>query len=96
MRITNVPTRLFFCFLILPAAWLGFAIATRMDDDTMIPAAVVMALLSATTAYRSGRGPGEAIVYFVATAAMMWLARFLFYVSLLTYYCWGGDTEGAC
>jgi hypothetical protein len=85
VRITNAPARFIVCFLILPAAWLTFGIATGAHVVIMIPAAVVAALLSATTAYLSGGGHREAVVYFIATGAMMGLAIFVFIVSLFTY-----------
>ena len=96
MRATHVPARWTFCFVVLPAAWLTFGIATGANVVIMIPAAVVAASLAAATAYRSGRGHREAFGYFGGTVAMMCFAIFLFIVSIFTYYCRGGDTSGAC
>ena len=96
MRVTHAPARWIVCFLLLPAAWLTFGVATGAHAVVMIPAAVVAALLSATTAYRSDRGHLEAVLYFIGTAAMMGLAILVFSLALLTYYCRGGDTSGGC
>jgi hypothetical protein len=80
----------------LPAAWLTFGVATGIHVVIMISAAVVAALLSAATAYRSDLGHVEALGYFIGTGVMMGVAIVLFIVSLFTYYCRGGDTSGAC
>ena len=96
MRVTNTPARWVFCFLVLPAAWLGFGAASGLHAALMVPAAVVVALLSAATAYRSGRGSWAAAAYFVGTALMM-LAAFMILVAIIfTISCEPGETEGAC
>ena len=62
----------------------------------MIPAAIAVALLSALTAHRSGRGKRGALAYFVGTGAMMGVAFIIAVATIFTVYCDGGRTEGPC
>jgi hypothetical protein len=96
VRVTNTPARWLICFVIVPAAWLTFGVATDMNIKIMIPSAVVAAALSAVIAYSSGHGHREALLYFITTGAMMAVAFAIFVITVFTYYCRGGDTSGGC
>ena len=58
----------------------------------MIPAALVIALLAALTAYRSGRGAFGALGYFLGTGVMLGVAFAIAVVAIFTIYCDRGET----
>jgi hypothetical protein len=88
-------TRLFLCFFSLPALWIAVSLATDVQAILMVPAAVVTALLSALTAYRSGRGALGAFGYFLGTSVMMGVAFAIAVAVLLEIYC-EEDNTGDC
>ena len=96
MRVYNTAARWAFCFLALPALWIAISLATDLQAVVIIPAAVVIALLSALTAYRSGRGTRGMLGYFLATSCMMGIAFVIAVAILFTVACGGGYTEGPC
>jgi hypothetical protein len=59
----------------------------------MIPAAFVIALLSAAIGYRSRRGKSAALGYFLGTSAMMGVALTIAVATTVTFFC--GDS-GDC
>lgn len=91
MRVTNTPARWILCFLGLPALWITGSLATGLHAVLMIPAAVVIALLSALTAYRSGRSNLRALGYFLGTGAMMGVAFAIAVATIFTIYCDRGE-----
>ena len=95
MRITHTIARRVVCFFVLPALWAAGSVFTGWHAVLMIPAAVVIALLSTLTAYRSGRGKPGALGYFLGTGVMLGVAFAIATVTLLAIYC-GDSTEGAC
>ena len=96
MRVANTPARWAVCFLALPALWIAGSFATDFQAVSMVPAAVFFALLSALTAYRSGRGSLRTFGYLLGTGAMMGIAFFIAIVVLFTLACGDGSTEGVC
>jgi len=95
MRIEGTLARWFVCFVALPALWIAGSLGTGFQAVLMIPAAVVVALLSALTAYRSGRGKRGALGHFFGTSAMMGVAFAIAIAVLFTFYC-GDGSEGDC
>jgi hypothetical protein len=91
-----MPARWIVCFLALPAVWIAWSLETGLQAVLMIPAAAVIALLSALTAYRSGCGKRGAFGYFLGTSAMMGVAFAIAVATIFTVYCDRGETEGAC
>ena len=96
MRVAHTPARWILCFLALPALWIAVSLATNFQAVLMVPAAVVIALLSALSAYRSGRGGRGAFGYLLGTGAMMVVAFAVAVVILFTVVCGDGSTEGVC
>jgi hypothetical protein len=94
MRVDHTTTRWIVCFIALPALWALASLATHLQAVSMIPAAVVAALLSALTAFRSGRGKHAALGYFLGTGAMMAVAFAITIVTIFTIYC--GDADADC
>jgi hypothetical protein len=92
VRIANAPARWTLCFLALPALWIAGSLATDVHAESMIPAAFVIALLSALTAFRSGRGRRGALGYLLGTGAMMFVALLIAIATIFTIYC--GDPLG--
>ena len=95
MRVTHTLARRVLCFLVLPALWAVGSVLTDWHAVLMIPLAFVAALLSASTAYRSGRGGLGALGYFFGTGVMLGVAFAVATVTLLAILCPDG-TEGAC
>jgi predicted membrane protein len=96
VRAADTPARWSLCFLVLPALWIAGSLATDLQAVLMIPAAVVVALLSALIAYRSGRGKRSALGHFLGTGVMMGVAFAVTVVIVFTIYCGDGSTEGVC
>jgi hypothetical protein len=83
----NSSARWLLCFLALPALWIGINVGTDLQAMQMIPTALGVALLSAAIAYRSRRGKGVALGYFLGTSAMMGFAFAVAIATLLTFSC---------
>ena len=96
LLVTNTPARWILCFLALPALWCAVSVATGMQAVLMIPAAVVVALLSTLTGYGSGRGKLAAFGYFLGTCVMMAVAFAIAVATIFTIICGDGSTEGVC
>ena len=96
MRVAHALTRRVLCFFALPALWIAGSLATDLQAVLMVPAAVVIALLSALTAYRSGRGNLGAFGYFLGTSLMMGIAFAIAIWVLFEIACGDGSTEGLC
>jgi hypothetical protein len=96
MRISYSPWRWGLCFFAFPALWIAGSLGTGLQAVLMIPAAVVIALLSALTAYRSGRGKRGALGHFLGTSLMMVVALIIAIAIVFTIYCGDGSTEGVC
>jgi hypothetical protein len=96
VRVAHALTRRVFCFFALPALWIVGSLATDLQAVLMVPAAVVMALLSALTAYRSGRDKLGAFGYFLGTSLMMGVAFAIAIWVLFEIACGDGSTEGVC
>ena len=74
MRLTNRAVRWIWCFVLLPALGLLFIGAVEPPNGSIvlvIATIVVVAGLSALTAYRSDVGTGGAVLYFFTTATMI-------------------------
>jgi hypothetical protein len=71
-------------FLVLPALWIAASIATGMQAVWMIPAAAVIALVSAMIRYRSGPRLHRAVAYFLGTGMMMGVAFAIAVATLFT------------
>ena len=93
MLVANTRARWFVCFVALPALWIAFSVETGWHAVLMIPAAVLVAVVSALIAYGSGLGGGSAVGYFIGTAVMMGVAFFIAVATLFTIYCGGDDTS---
>ena len=96
MRVAHTPARWILCFVALPALWIAVSLGSGLQAVLMIPAAVVIAVLSALTAYRSGRGNRGALGHFLGTSAMMGVAFVIAIAIVFTIYSGDGSTEGVC
>jgi hypothetical protein len=96
VRVTHTATRWVFCFVALPAAWIAASLAGHLQAVEMIPGAVIAALVSALTAYLSGRGKRAALGYLLGTGLIMVLALVIAIATIFTVGCDRGETEGAC
>ena len=96
MRVYDTAWRWALCFMALPALWIAVGLGTDLQAVVMIPAAIVIALLSALTAFRSGLGERGALGYFFGTGCMIGVALAVTIAILFTAYCGDGRTEGVC
>jgi Na+-driven multidrug efflux pump len=96
VRVYYTVGRWVFCFLALPALWIAVSLGTDLQAVLMIPAAIVIALLSALTAYRSGRGKRGTLGHFLGTSLMIGVAFSITIAILFAIYCGDGSTEGVC
>jgi hypothetical protein len=95
VRVDDTRARWILCFVALPALWAVASLGTHLQAVSMIPAAFVAALLSASTAYRSGRGKHGALGYFLGTGAMLGVAFAITVIAILSVYC-GDSIDGDC
>ena len=93
MHFTNRAARWIWCFVLLPTLGLLFVGAVEPPNGSIVLAIatiVVVAGLSALTAYRSDVGTGGAVLYFFTTATMIF-ALFVFVLVAILSQLYGGD-----